>query len=358
VLAGRAEEALAWTDKALLLADRLGLAEHRVRALDARGMARCDLGDLGGVEDLRAALRQALDLGAGFDAAVIYNNLAEPLWLSEGPATALETCLAALDFAERRGLAEAIVWIRGSTRGPLFDLGRWDEVVHGVDEVVAFDRAHGGDYAGVWSLMHKAQVLRCRGDLPAALALCEAFVPQAREIDDLQVLVPSLVAGALVRQAAGDLPAALALAEELGRVTRERDSGAWYCGQHVADLVRVCVAGRRRALALQLLEGSGGGTARHRHGRRTAQAVLAEAGGALDEGAAAHEEAEAAWAAYGHLLERAQARLGAGRCLTGLGRPGAEARLREARAVLAGLGARPLLREADAWLARVASRSS
>jgi hypothetical protein len=86
VLSGH-PRALGWADKALALVDELGgLPEERLRALDARGVARGDLGDLGGMEDLRAALAVGLEIGAGYDTAVVYNNLIEPLWLSEGPA--------------------------------------------------------------------------------------------------------------------------------------------------------------------------------------------------------------------------------------------------------------------------------
>ncbi|HSK37737.1 MAG TPA: adenylate/guanylate cyclase domain-containing protein [Actinomycetota bacterium] len=46
VTAGHASEALDWAEKGLALADQLGgLPRVRPRALDARGMARCDLGD-------------------------------------------------------------------------------------------------------------------------------------------------------------------------------------------------------------------------------------------------------------------------------------------------------------------------
>ena len=55
VISGHSEEALAWADKALALAEQLGgMPEVRVQALDYRGVARGDLGDLGGLDDLRA----------------------------------------------------------------------------------------------------------------------------------------------------------------------------------------------------------------------------------------------------------------------------------------------------------------
>jgi class 3 adenylate cyclase/tetratricopeptide (TPR) repeat protein len=169
VLSGHSEEAPAWADKAIALAEQLGgLPEVKVQALDYRGMARCDLSDLGGLDDLRQALQLAHQIGAGNDAAVLYVSLAEPLWVADGPATALETCQAGIEFSERRGLAEVTMWIRSSSLGPLADLGRWDEVLALADEVIARDRAHGGGYQSVGAATHKAQILLWRGEIAAA----------------------------------------------------------------------------------------------------------------------------------------------------------------------------------------------
>jgi class 3 adenylate cyclase/tetratricopeptide (TPR) repeat protein len=150
VVSGHARDALEWADKALVLADDLGgLPRIRPRALDARGTARCDLGDFGGMDDLRAGLALGLELGSGYDTAVLYNNLAEPVWLVEGPDAALAVCEEGVDFAERRGQSEAAMWLRASTLGPLLDLGRWDEAVTLADEAIAWDLAHGGDYLAI-----------------------------------------------------------------------------------------------------------------------------------------------------------------------------------------------------------------
>src|SRR6266545_6690989 len=188
VMSGHAKEALDWADKALALADDLGgLPEVRPRVLDARGMARCDLGDFGGMDDLRAALALGLELGAGYDTAVIYNNLAEPVCLVDG-------C--------QRYMTLVRLW---------------------------------------------------RGELAAASALAAEALPKARDIDDLQQLVPALVNAALVEQAGGDRVAALALAEEAVRLTADRAGGHRFRGQHLADLVRL-TAEAAPALARDLVD--------------------------------------------------------------------------------------------------------
>ena len=350
VMSGHPQEALVWADKALALADQLGgLPEERLRALDSRGVARGDLGDLGGMDDLRAALTIGLEVGAGYDTAVVYNNLIEPLWLSEGPAAALAMCQEAIEFTERRGLGEGTAWIRSATLTPLLDLGRWDEAVDSADALIVWERDHGGQYMSEMAHQIKATVLLWRGGVDAARVLAREFLPRARAIDDLQLLVPALAVAAAVEQAAGDHTAARGLLQEVQRLVGDRGGGRWYLGQYVAELVRVCLALGDRGTAEALAAQAHDGVARNRHGLLTARAALAEADGALDQAARRYDEAAARWADYGHQLERARALLGAGRCLLTLGQPAGRHRLRDAHAVLTALNAGPLLAELQLW---------
>jgi hypothetical protein len=278
-MGGHPQEALGWANKALALADELGgLPEERLRALDSRGVARGDLGDLGGMDDLRAALAIGLEIGAGYDTAVVYNNLIEPLWLTGGPAAALETCQEAIEFTERRGLVEGTAWIRSATLAPLLDLGRWDEAVGTADTLIAWERDHGGQYMSEMAHQIKAKVLLWRGEVGRARVLVREFLPRARAIDDLQLLVPPLAVAAAVAQAAGEHAAARGLVEEVHDVVGDRGGGRWYLGQHVAELVRVCVALGERTTADALAGQAHDGVARHRHWLLTARAALAEAG--------------------------------------------------------------------------------
>ena len=350
VLSGHAKEALEWADKALALADQLGgLPELRPRVLDARGMARCDLGDLGGMDDLRAALALGLELGSGYDTAVIYNNLAEPVWLVDGSTAALDLCQEGVDFAERRGLVQMAMWLRASTLGPLLDLGRWDEALALAEEAIAWDHGHGGDYLAVGCQRYMTLIRLWRGELGAAGVLAAEALPKAREIDDFQQLVPALVNAALVAQAGGDRDAALALAEETVRLTAERAGGHRFRGEHLADLVRL-TAEAAPALARDLVERARPTATRYRLAALTARAVLAETAGDAEQAAGLHAEAAGGWLAYGQLLEHGRALLGAGRCRARLGDPGSRAMLRDAHAVFTRLGAHPLAAEAEVLL--------
>jgi len=116
--------------------------------------------------------------------------------------------------------------------------------------------------------------------------------------------------------------------------------------------LRLCVATGRRRLARDLLDRAQLPAARHRHARRTAQAVMAEASGDQDRAAQAYGEAATRWADYGHVFERGRALLGLGRCLLLQHRLDAQHHVEQAREVFTRLGARPFMAEADYLLSR------
>src|SRR5581483_5281034 len=109
-----------------------------------------------------------------------------------------------------------------------------------------------------------------------------------------------------------------------------------------------------------LLGASGG--SRHRRqelGVLTSRAILAEARERREEALALFERSAREWTEFGFRLERGRSLLGAGRCLLALGRLAeAHRTLADARSVMLELGARPLLGEVDALLARATAGSS
>ena len=234
------------------------------------------------------------------------------------------------------------MWLRTSTLGLLFDLGRWDELLAEADAVIAWDRAHGGDYVAVEGQRYQALVHVWRGELAAASSILVEMLPKAREIDDLQQLVPALVVAALVEEGRGDRTAALALVEEVERVTGDRAGGHQYRGQHLPDLVRLC-ADAAPSLARKLIEHGHVDVARHRIGALTARAVLAETGGDLAEAGSLYRQAAEGWSSYGNVLEHGLALFGAGRCLGRLGRgpPGGACQLHRSRRPLPGRRGQP-----------------
>jgi class 3 adenylate cyclase/tetratricopeptide (TPR) repeat protein len=345
MLSGKSwRECLEWSERALALAEELGMTEVGVMALQFRGIARCELGDLDGLDDLREALRTSLDLGLGQETVRAHINLGDFVWLIEGPAKGLEVHRAGIDFGERRGITGPVLWTKGETLWMLFDLGDWDELLRVADELITWDRLRGGTYFGVMALSYKAQVLLRRGRVEEAASLSDEFLARARKIGDPQILAPALVVAALIRHAKGDDAAALSLIKEFCTVVPT----SIYRSEQLHEAVRLCVVTGALNLAESLVEESEPALVRLRHGRLTARATLAEAHGKLEEAAELYADAERRWAEYGFALGRAQALLGAGRCLLALGRrEEAEATLADSREVFDALGAGPLIAQVD-----------
>ena len=119
-------------------------ATRRCRALQFRGTARCQLGDTGGLDDLRAALRRGHELGLGRDTAFGFINLADWVWRTDGPAAGLEVYREGIEFARVRGLAWLATWMRSETCWVLFDLGEWDELLSVAASVLETDWSRAG----------------------------------------------------------------------------------------------------------------------------------------------------------------------------------------------------------------------
>jgi class 3 adenylate cyclase/tetratricopeptide (TPR) repeat protein len=345
---GQPGAALQWAEKAIALAGQVGADEAHQLALQMRGLARFDLGDLGGLEDLREALEFGIRLGLGRVTAVTYSNLAEELQLAEGPGAALECYREGLDLCRKRGMAGMAIALQSSMLECLFDLGDWDELLTIADDVLAWYKPQGGGYDVIYTEAQKARLHVWRGELAAAAVLAEDFLPRARLAGEPQVLIAAFPVAALLAQARGDSLAAIQLVEELNEATK--DHPAKYRALPLPDLTRVCVTARHLPLAERLLEDLDVPIARVQHCLVTAQAVVTEARGALGQAGDLYEDAAERWSDYGSLPERGQALLGLGRCLVQLGHPNGRTRLVEARSIFARLAARPLLAATDAWL--------
>jgi class 3 adenylate cyclase/tetratricopeptide (TPR) repeat protein len=351
---GLFEEARRWTERGLALVDERGPAEQWLRPLGYRGVARCSQGDAGGFDDLREALRVALEAGLTYQAGLWYANLANQL-RDVDAAASLDTFQEGIRFAERRGLTELAMWMRAGMLERLFDFGRWDELLREAAEVIAWYRTHGQESFVILSLeILAARVLLLRGQLTGAEELVERslLVADAPYPDRLVLLTVA----ALASQARNDQAAAIRQVVEFHKLTSDRP---WVGrARYLPDLVWVCAAARQLPLAYDLLGGfspAAAGTKLDRSSLLTANAVIKEAEGDHDAAADLYDQAVKGWEASGHVLEHAQALLGWGRCLHRLGRAEAGARLGEARAILSGLGCRPLVTEADAWLQEAAT---
>src|SRR6266545_4805741 len=127
-LQGRSEAGVRYAERALALAEELGLGRS-ARALGYRGLARSQLGDSGGIEDMREATALATQAGQGREATLLHTNLGAQLLMFEGPEAALEVMRAGIAFAQPRGLAEMVNFTAALTLDLLADSGELDEAL-------------------------------------------------------------------------------------------------------------------------------------------------------------------------------------------------------------------------------------
>ena len=123
-------------DRAMALCAELGMPLSAY-ALGARGQARCELGDAGGLEDLRRAIDDARDMGQGHLVSAWSCNLGEELAVYEGPAAALRVHREALEFSRRRGDRLASGYSRELVFNGFVSTGQWDAAL---DDAQALDR--------------------------------------------------------------------------------------------------------------------------------------------------------------------------------------------------------------------------
>ncbi|MDQ3661894.1 MAG: AAA family ATPase [Actinomycetota bacterium] len=351
--AGHLKQGLAQADKALALASALGIHEWAVEARATRGDARCGLGDLAGLGDLREAVRAGLELGIGEATDVAYSALADWLWYMEGSRQAARAYEEILEFSERRGLVGQNFFTRAERLRVLFDIGEWDALLEDSSEVIAWAEA-GSSQAETVALLSCAHVRLYRGQLNEAHSLRERFLPLARGIGDLQVLVPALVIAAGIGQARGENALAKSLIAEWEAATTHSDP---WRARFLPLVVRALVADDT-AKAETLVSGLEVTAARDRHCVLTGRAIVAEARGDPSEAHELHRAAVQCWHGYGWVLEEAQGHLGQGRCLIARrDRAAATEPLQKARAIFSRLGALPLIKETDGYLQQAEAAS-
>lgn len=356
-LGGGARDGLEWSEKALALARKLGREDRTVRALQVHGMARFELGDHDGLDDLREALRRALELGLGHETVRSYINLAALVFQVEGPREFVELTRQAVEVAKRRGITFRGMWASWELVWGLSKLGQWDGLLVKVEELIEWDDAHGGSQIGQFARANKMHLLARQGRLDEAEALAPEVLDGVRRIGDPQVLVPDLTFLAELEVARGRPSAAV---EHIREVMRATEGRPHWRAEAMAGEMRVLVAAGALEMAKELLsEVPEAPTVWQRNQILTARAVHAEGGGELEHALELYLEAANRWAEFEVPLEQAQALLGAGRCLVALGRETAMLEpLSQAREIFARLGARPLLQETDALLERATAMTS
>ena len=317
------------------MADELGV-ENVVTLLQARAAVRGYAGDPRCVDDLRAACDLGLRLGLGRDTAISMNNLADSESFYIGLGQARETLEQAMAFSSERGLAAGVMWQRGERLRHLYHGGEWDAALVEAAEVLAWDLETRAGPLSVFARLPLAGIGLHRGDLEVAREQAAALMAGAERSGDPQVLVPGLSMAALVASAAGDVDAAVLKLEQLELVTRDQPAWRTFCR---VEPLRVAVSLGRPDLGEAFLGDPGSGAGWDPCSYATAHAVLTELRGDVVGAARWYREAAGRWSEWGSVVEQAYALLGLGRC-------GDRDAAREADAIFAGLGARPVLARA------------
>ncbi|MGI8519879.1 MAG: ATP-binding protein, partial [Actinomycetota bacterium] len=353
---GAPEDSVTYSGRAIELASRLGLPPP-VRAIGCRGMARCDLGDPAGLEEMEEALFLAKDAGQAYEASVMYQNLGIERLYFEGPHSALPTFEDGAALAEARGLGELASGLGVGSLDALVDLGEFEQVLLTAPRLLAQAEAAGSiDVSQIWCMLIRVLVMRGEGgQAKSSLAALESSARENSRIAD--VYVSGLAAAALARHALGEGDLAAALLHELG------DSRLTFASVlfpvYLPALTRMAlemgdVDGARMMLMSSVARWPYG-----EHSLVAATAAVSEAQGELAEAADGYGDAAARWESFGHVPERVFALLGRGRCLLRLGsKKEAVAALHLARSIFIDLGAAPSLREVDELLAQGTALSS
>jgi class 3 adenylate cyclase/tetratricopeptide (TPR) repeat protein len=354
-LAGRPEDGVRYTERAIALGGELGL-ERSARALGYRGLARIGLGDQAGLEDMREAIALATEAGRGREVAVLHNNLGDSLWMFEGFRPCLEVMRTGIAFAKARGLAEMVDFITTSTLGPLIDSGELDDalaVAAGLAERLEDEDVM--DLIGVRAT--KARILALRGHAAQAAGSLKWIESRSRGTRSAELSVIGLASSALARLGIGQDDRAAELLAEV-----EATAGAsetQYYAVFLPAMVRIALAVGDQELAERLVGGLEPRYPYAKHAHVAASAALAEARGNAAAALAAYADDATRWERFGVVIEQAFALLGQGRCLLGLGRPTEAAPvLRHAREILERLGASPAMAVTNELLQQAAESDS
>jgi class 3 adenylate cyclase/tetratricopeptide (TPR) repeat protein len=354
-LQGRSEAGVRFAERALALAEELGLGRS-ARPLGYRGAARCQLGDPGGLEDVREAITLATEAGQGREVARLHNNLGIALRTFEGPAASLEVMRAGIAFAQVRGLAEIVNFTTANTLDSLVDRGEFDEALE-----VAAGLAGRLDSEDVLALaevrVQQARILTVRGQAAHVVGSLDWIESTYRGAGSLPDFVTGLGSCAFARAALGQDERAAALLAEIEATTGAHGSTNY--ATSLTAMVRTALAIRDRELAERLVRGVEPRFPYAEHALVAANAALDEARRNVGVAVEGYADAADRWERFGVVPEHGFALLGQGRCLLALARPTEAADvLRQAREVFDSLGAAPALAETDALFQQAIALSS
>jgi predicted ATPase/class 3 adenylate cyclase len=213
MLADENEEAIRIGEEALAMAEALGLEELQAHALDNIGVARINLDDMRGLDDLERSIEIAVAARSP-EAARAYNNLGATAWMLGDFRRACTLTDEAVAVAERLGNATVAKYSRILQIQMLFPRSEWDEGLRRADEFLAACEAGESHYLESGIRGTRAYVRLARDDVEGALDDVQRMLPAARRAGDPQALVPALIGAARLYVEVGRVDEAKELARE------------------------------------------------------------------------------------------------------------------------------------------------
>jgi len=339
-MAGRVEESIRAGREALSMADDLGIDELRAHALNSIGIGRLSFGDLGGIDDLEAALAIAVENNLP-EAARAYGNLAEVVSNLGDLRRGFELRAEGRRMAERFGLAHMVRFLRAELVVEHYWRGQWDEALALAGELLEDIPARSAAYMDASCWFIRARIALARADPVAGEAVAEAL-RRARLIRDPQVLYPTLALSARAELAAGRAEAAAALVDEVLTAWAERPETM--LDSHLQSFPDVAIALLALSRERELVELAGKAAMQ----TKWIDAATAYVGGDFQRAAEIYAEA-------GSLPDEAFARLRAAEALIADGRRAeGDQELQRAVAFYRSVDATAYIREGEALLARTA----
>ena len=229
---GRAAESQAVAEQARPIVERYGDIEARMRMLTVTAGTRLAMGDSSGNELNEQVLKMALDRGESQQAASAYNNFVTHKLFFDPVEQALEVVDEAVEFCRSRGLDRAEGWTRMTRMESLFPLGRLDEILEEVDELIAREDEGSQTWIGLhgWMIWARYFLGRPLSDVP------EVF-DDAERIRDPQILGPMRLFKMLTRHEQGRRDEAILAAESLVEGFEGDDQMAGVFGPTAADVL-------------------------------------------------------------------------------------------------------------------------
>jgi DNA-binding CsgD family transcriptional regulator len=235
MLAQQSSSAIEWADRTLALAEPLGNGDIVSHALNNRGAAKLNAGDVTGYEDLERSLQIALARGQQEHVARAYTNLTSSSVAARNYQPAWRYAADGIGYCEEHDLDSWALYMTSWRARLKFELGDWQGA--GEDALKVLQNCATTVAMRAPALIVLGQLRTRRGDPQASTVLDEART-LAGLTRELQRIVPLTVASSEAAWLAGDPVAAVA--ELLPVYERARaSSDQWMKGELAVWLQRL-----------------------------------------------------------------------------------------------------------------------